>query len=282
MKIFSDCLPCMLRQVSEATYMVTDDEEIHEKVMDEALEILSRHREYASAPEIAKAMHRVVKKQTRVTDPYSDVKDKDITEALKIEPLIISFTNSSKDLLGNVLKASATGNIMDSAIYSSLDIEACLIEELEKPFAVFDKKALEEDLKGAKLVLIIADNAGEVVFDKPLAKFLAEDYRVVYAVRDKPIINDATVDDALKTGIQEYAGVMSSGSSMPGAVLEACNDEFKEIFNQADVVISKGQGNFEALSDPKRRVYFLLKAKCRSVAKVLGVEEGQHVFMKKG
>lgn len=281
MKIFSDCLPCMLRQVLEAAYMVTNDEEIHEKIMDEALEILSKHKQYNYAPELCQAMHKIVKKHTGVEDPYAEIKSKDISEALKLEPMIKKFLMDDDHLLLKALKVSATGNIMDSALYSNLDIEACLTAEMEKSFAISDVMEFEKDISNSKTVLIIADNAGEVVFDKVLAEYLSRNHKVIYAVRDAPIINDATVKDASKTGIKDYVDLISTGCGMPGAVIDSCNAEFQKIFNDADLVISKGQGNFEAISNTSRDVYFLLKAKCYRIAKALDVEINEYVFKKK-
>lgn len=283
MRIFSDCLPCMLRQVLEATNMVTNDEDIHEKIMDEAIQVLANHRQYSCAPELCAAMHQVVRKHTGEKDPYAKIKADDIRAALKIEPLIKDFVGIGKgnEILMKALKASATGNIMDSAIYSSLDIEACVMEEIQKPFAISHEEEFIKDITTAKTILMIADNAGEVLFDKLLAKYLSQDYKVVYAVRGEPIINDTTIEDALKTGIQEYVEIISTGCGMPGAVLKSCSSEFKEVFDAADVVISKGQGNFEALSEAKRSIYFLLKAKCPQIAEALDVELGKHVFLKR-
>lgn len=278
MRIFSDCLPCMLRQVLEAAYMVTDDEAIHERIMDEAVGILSGYRQYNSAPELCEAMHTIVKRHTGVDDPYAEIKSRDISEALKLEPIIRKFATSGNNLLIKLLKVSATGNIMDSALYSNLDIEACLMEEMEKPFVTCDKDIFDKDISKAETILIIGDNAGEVVFDKPLVEYLSRDYKVIYAVRDVPIINDATVEDALKTGIADYSEVISTGCGMPGAVIESCSVEFQDIFNNADIVISKGQGNFEALSDTTRSIYFLLKAKCYRIANALDVEINEYVF----
>lgn len=280
MKIFLDCLPCMHRQVLEAAYMATDDEVVQENIMDEAIEVLSEYREFSCAPELCEAMHTIVKKHARVKDPYAKIKSEDISVALKLEPLVKDFVFSADDSLLQALKAAATGNIMDSALYSDLDIEACLMEELESPFAICDKATLDKDLSEAKQILIIGDNAGEVVFDKIMVELFSRDYQVIYAVREEPIINDATVEDALKTGISDYAEVISTGSGMPGAVLESCSLEFKDIFNHADIVISKGQGNFEALSETTRDIYFLLKAKCFRIADALSVELNEYVFKK--
>ncbi len=280
MKIFLDCLPCMLRQVLESAYMATDDETIREDIMDEAMEVLLKYRQYGCAPKLCEAMHTIVKRHTGVDDPYAEVKSRDISGALKLEPVIRKFAASGDNLLVRLLKVSATGNIMDSAVYSDLDIEACLAEEIEKPFVICDDEEFNKDIGGAKTILIIGDNAGEAVFDKPLAEHLSHDHKVIYAVRDVPIINDATVEDALKTGIADYSDVISTGCGMPGTVIESCNEEFKKIYEDADVVISKGQGNFEALSDTTRSIYFLLKAKCFRIADALGVEINEYVFKK--
>lgn len=280
MKIFLDCLPCMLRQVLESAHMATDDETVHERIMDEAVEVLSEYKQYSCAPKLCEAMHAIVKKHTGVADPYAEIKSRDISGALKLEPIIRKFAANGDNLLAGLLKVSATGNVMDSALYSDLDIEACLTEEMEKPFVICDDDKFHEDIDRAETILIIGDNAGEAVFDKPLAEHLSRDYKVVYAVRDVPIINDATVGDALKTGIADYSDVVSTGCGMPGAVIESCSAEFREIFNNSDVVISKGQGNFEALSDTTRSIYFLLKAKCCRIANALDVEINEYVFKK--
>ncbi|HZK28624.1 MAG TPA: ARMT1-like domain-containing protein, partial [Clostridia bacterium] len=213
---------------------------------------------------------------------YADIKARDISQALKLEPTIRRFADRGDDPLLQALKIAATGNIMDSALYSDLDIESCVSEEMGQSFAVYDRVAFDKELNQAKTILIIADNAGEVVFDKVLVEYLSSGHKVTYAVRGTPIINDATVADALKTGISEYADILSTGCGMPGAVLESCGTNFQQLFHDADLVISKGQGNFEALSDAKRSIYFLLKAKCDRIAQALDVGINDYVFKKSG
>ncbi len=281
MKLFIDCLPCMLRQVLEAARMATTDEVMQEQIMNEAVQVLSGHKFYNCAPKLGEAMHAVVKRHSGVTDPYAEIKSRDIAEALRLEPLIRRFAFSGDDFLLQALKVSATGNVMDSALYNDLDIEACLNAELEKGFRVCDWDAFQKDIKMAKKILIIGDNAGEAVFDKVLAQYLSVGHEVIYAVRDEAIINDITTDEAAKTGIADHVTIISTGCGAPGAVLESCSKEFRTVFDNADIVISKGQGNFEALSDTSRTVYFLLKAKCPRIAKALGVDVNEYVFRKK-
>lgn len=270
----------MLRQVFEAACLVTKDEAVQYNIMDEAIKVLVNHKSYECAPQIAEDIHAIVKKHTGVDDPYAAIKEKDIKGALELEPVIRKFAEKGADRLLNLLKISATGNVMDSAIASDLNLKAILTDELNRPFAICVLDSFNKDISKAKSILIIADNAGEVVFDKLLVEYLSVDYKVVYAVRGKPIINDATIEDALKTGIGEYTEVISTGCGTPGTVLKDCNAEFKKIYDTADVVVSKGQGNFEALSETTREIYFLLKAKCSRIASALDVNVNEYVFKK--
>ncbi|MGB8019670.1 MAG: ARMT1-like domain-containing protein [Candidatus Nanopelagicales bacterium] len=278
MELVMDCLPCLLRQALEAARMATDDESVQGAILDEAMQALVRHRSYGCAPELATAIHEIVKKRTGLADPYEAVKARDVAAARRLEPLIRRFAAGGPDVLLRALKVSATGNVMDSALYANLDIEACVTEELEKPFAVNDLAAFVADLRNARDVLIIGDNAGETVFDKVLAEELSGHCDIFFAVRDRAIINDVTAQEAHAVGMDAHATIVSTGCGAPGAILDWCSQEFNALFNRADIVISKGQGNFEALSGAERRIYFLLKAKCPRLANALGVQVGEYVF----
>jgi len=282
MELFLDCMPCMHRQVLEAARTATTDEACQARIMDRAALTLARREEFASAPAMAQAMHAIVRAETGVPDPYEAVKRRDLEAALSLEPLLWEFADGADDPLRTALKVAATGNVMDSAIYSNLDIAACITEELERPFARCDLAELTADLTTARRVLVLGDNTGETVFDKVLLAALAAGGReLVYAVRERPIINDATLAEAREAGMDAYATLVSSGSSAPGTILEDCTPEFRELFRDADVVISKGQGNFESLSAPGRPVYLLLKAKCALIAKRLGTDVGDYVLIRR-
>jgi uncharacterized protein with ATP-grasp and redox domains len=280
-QLFLDCLPCLLRQALEAARMASDDEAVQGRIMDEATLTLSRHRDFRSAPAIAQTMHEAVKCQTGLTDPYREIKDRDLAAALRLEPALTRFVEAAPDRLLAALKVSATGNVMDSALYLDLDIETCVTPELERPFATSDLDPFVDELRHATTILVIGDNAGEAVFDKILARELASHHDVTFAVRARPIINDVTIEDALSVGIDRYANVVSTGCAAPGLIVEDCSEDFLAVFDRADLVISKGQGNFEALSEVPRRVYFLLKAKCPKVARALNVDVGDYVLRAK-
>ena len=271
-----DCLPCVLRQVLEASRMATDKAESQAKIMDEALMILANYKRYQSSPDIVKDMHQVVKRLTGISDPYKAVKERDIKAAKEASPLLREFVGNKQGKLYWALKTAATGNIIDSAIYNSLNFTDCLENELAKEFSVCDLNIFEEELKLAKSILIIGDNAGETVFDCALIEHLPG-YEVTYAVRDEPIINDATLQDAYDSGLCDCADIITTGCGAPGAILDQCGTEFLSVFNRADI-ISKGQGNFEALSDCRRPVFFLLKGKSAMIARRLGVDLNSYVF----
>ena len=277
MDIFLDCLPCVLKQVLEASRMATDNIELHAKIMGEAIKILADYKNYRCSPDIAKDMHQVVKSLTGESDPYKAVKERDIKTALEAYPRLQEFTANKQNNLYWALKIAATGNIIDSAIYNNLNFIASLENELSKEFSVCDLDIFEEELKLAKNILIVGDNARETVFDRVLIENLAS-YKITYAVRAEPIINDATLQDAYDSGLNDCASIITIGCGAPGAILNQCSPEFLSVFNKADIVISKGQGNYEALSDCQRPVFFLLKAKCTMIADRLSVNLNDYVF----
>jgi len=277
MRVFLDCLPCMVRQILDASRMATDDITVQQDIMEKALAVVSRYRKYGSAPEAVRDIHRIVKRETGQADPYRGEKDEAIASALALYPFLRRYLAGKGDKLYGALKTAATGNIIDSAIFRDITIDEGIEDELEKPFAVSDIDAFREKLDTAKSLLIIADNAGETVFDRLLMEHLG-DLSITYAVRDAPIINDATVADARASGIEGCARIVSTGCGAPGILFEECSDEFLKLYREADLVISKGQANYETLSGAEREIFFLLKAKCPLIASHLHVDVGQYVF----
>ena len=279
MEIILDCLPCMLKQVLEASRMATEDTALQEKILIEATGIISNYKRYCCSPELALAMHQTVKKHSKKPDPYDIIKSRDIKAAKEVYPFLKSFLQEKSDSLYWALKISATGNIIDSAIYNTIDVKGCVKNEIEKNFSICDIGSFENKLKKAGTVLIIGDNAGETVFDKVLAEYLLRfGVKVIYAVRNNPIINDTTFKEAYESGLDSCTTIISTGCDAPGAILDKCSNEFINLFNISDLVISKGQGNYEALSDCGRNMFFLLKAKCPVISKKLGVNINEYLL----
>ena len=277
MKIHLDCLSCILRQVLEASRMATDDEALQKKVMAKAIGLLKRFESYPNSPEIVGDAHKIVKDITGIADPYSAIKERDIQQALRILPGLKQYINGREDALYWALKAAAVGNVLDSAISTQTDVAKNLEEEIDRPFAICDMQIFTQRLKDARSILVIGDNAGETVFDTILLEKLFLQ-RVYYAVRGAAVINDATADDAEASGVARYGTIISTGCDAPGLLLHRCSPKFLDLFYDADIVISKGQGNYETLSECDRDIYFLLKAKCPVLSKAIGVELSDYIF----
>ena len=280
MKLQLDCLPCFLRQVLEASRMVTKKTEIQEKIIEEAIKILRDFKNYRTPPELAREIHGLVKIYTGDPDPYKEIKKQSIEIAKKFYKPLNEFLNQQEDKLYWGLKIAAIGNVLDYGVYSKINLERNLEKELKKEFALCDLENFKEKLKNAKIILILGDNAGETVFDKILIEEFKK-YKIFYAVRGIPIINDATLEEAYESGLHECAEIISTGCTLPGIDFKECSKEFSEIFNQADIIISKGQGNYESLSDIKKdNLFFLLKVKCPVIASHIGIDVNNYVFKK--
>ena len=277
MEMFFDCLPCTLRQVLEAARMATDDIHIQDKVMTESIQLLSHYKEYQSSPDICRAMHGIVKRYTGIDDPYKEVKKRDIQAAEQVYPLLKDFIESKGGELYWVLRTVAAGNVLDSALYQNVDISSSLKMELMNPFAVADMEHFVEKLQGAQRLLVIGDNAGETVFDRLLLEHLSY-LECTYAVRSAPIINDATMEDAYASSLGDHAKIITTGCAAPGAIIDECSQEFLDVFYGADLVISKGMGNFEAMTNFKRGVFFLFKAKCPLISRKLEIKLNEYLF----
>lgn len=278
MELFFDCLPCLLKQALDAARMTSDDTQVQENIMNDSIQILSNYKEYRNSPDLARAIHKTIKVHTGNLDPYFKIKERDLKAVNRLYPLIREYYERDKRLL-IALKLSAIGNSIDSALNHYINLEECFESEMQKTFAICDIESFEEKLKKAKSILIIGDNTGETIFDRLLLESLndmgIDD--IYYAVRSLPIINDATVIEAYASGLDQYANILSTGCDAPGTILKDCDDTFLKQYHHADIIISKGQGNYEALSEEKE-VFFLLKAKCMMISKKLNVELNDYIF----
>ncbi len=276
MEILEGCLPCLFAQAQRAAKIASNSKETEQKVLNLAKEILSNYKDYENAPHLAQAIYKAVEGFAKEDDPFKEIKKKDIYEAKELVPVLKDFISGSENTLYAALKVGAVGNNLDSAVVRNIDIKECIKEELQRPFTVCDIDVLKEKLKTAKTVLIVGDNSGEAVFDGVFMDNFPN-LTFYYAVRSAPIINDITLAEVPHTNIDKKAQVFASGSCAPGSVLSQCSEKFKAILKESDIVISKGQGNFESLSEVKN-IFFLLKTKCPVIASRFGVETGSYVF----
>ena len=278
MKLSLDCLPCLLRQTLDTARMVTDDPALQTRLIKESLAILSVFDRYGTAPEIARDIHRMIKRIAAQPDPYRTMKNEHIAAALQVLPTVRKLLQNEPDQLLAAIRAAAVGNLIDAGVFADIDVESTILEQIHSPFARCDIDTLRSQLETAHTILIVGDNAGESVFDRLLIEQLSR-YTIYYAVKSKPIINDSTRSDAEASGLNQYTEIIESGCDSPGTLLQDADEAFLKLFYKADIVISKGQGNFEGLSDSGRPIFFLLKAKCAMIANRFEVAIGDNLFV---
>ncbi len=278
MKTHLDCFPCLISQALNTVKMVTTDKEKIQTVLNRVCLFLPTKTLDATPSEFGREIYRIVSNVTGVRDPFSEIKKQHTYQALQLTPNLKELIRSSKDPLLTAIRISIAGNVIDFGTTAKFNMEKDLKEILKMDFAVNHYREFCKALNKANKILFIGDNAGETVFDRLLIEELGKP--VTYAVRESPIINDAIFEDAVEAGIDKFAEILSSGCDAPGNILSLCSEKFLEIYNSSDLVISKGQGNYEGLSDETKPIFFLLKAKCSVVASDIGVPLGSIVLKK--
>ncbi|MDP8212488.1 MAG: ARMT1-like domain-containing protein [Candidatus Zapsychrus exili] len=283
MRTYLDCIPCFIKSALEMARLVDDNEIIHKEILNEISQIIPKISLECSPPEMSRIIHKVMERRYGNKDIYKSIKKESNRKALALYPRLKEEVWSSEEKLLTAVEIAIAGNVIDYAANNSLNIE----EELEKLFTndfahinktIFDYEKFKYELKDAKKILYLADNAGEIVFDRVFIEEIPEDKAIILAVRDKPVLNDALIEDAQECGLDKRTKIMSSGVDAPGTVLKYCSKEFLKVYKDADLIISKGQGNYEALSQEKENIYFLFRAKCPVIAKYAGVELGDIVL----
>lgn len=281
MKTYFECIPCLLRQTLEAARLATDDKAIHEQVIRKVLSAASEMNLRESPPFMAQRIHCMIRQMTGDNDPYRDIKDRFNNFALELYPELKDRIKGSRKPLDTAIRLAIAGNIIDSGINHHINetqVHNAIEHALTAPLAG-DPEQFREAVSEAKNIFYLADNAGEIVFDRLLIEQMPFK-KITLVVKGSPIINDACLADARATGIANLVEVIDNGYDAPGTILDACSEGFKRRFENADLIIAKGQGNYETLSDVKKDIFFVLKAKCPVIAHHIGCEVGSLVFLR--
>jgi len=284
MKTYFDCIPCAVRQVLDAVRMVTNDEAVQEKVLRQSLGMWQKMDLRQSPPEMAQKIHKFLREATGVVDPYYEVKQRYNRLALEMYAELAKTVEQSSDPFETAVRLAIAGNIIDFGVNSNIKeshVEETIRRSLTDPLDGRAVAQLKEAATQASSILYLGDNAGEIVFDRLLIEQMPRE-RVTFVVRGGPILNDVLVEDAEMAGLTDLVEVIDNGFDAPGTILDRCSPEFRRRFEEAEVVIAKGQGNFESLSDPGRDVFFLLRPKCAVLARHLGCEIGRLVVVQTG
>ncbi len=278
MKAKMDCIPCILRQVLRASQYSNLSKEIQEKILRESMEALLKETWDKTPPELAHIAHRIARKYAK-GDPYKDVKKKSNDESLSLYPKLRKIVDESKDSLRTAIRVAIAGNIIDFGALEEFDIEKTVDEVLHKKFIYDDYTLFVKRLKDAESILYFADNAGEIVFDKLLIEVIEEmkDYKITLVVKAGPIINDATLEDVKYVGLDKLVDEIRYLSN--GEIgYERNSPEVKRWIKDHDLIISKGQGNYEGLSE-FRGIFYMLMVKCPVIAEDINANVGDIVLL---
>lgn len=280
MKTYLDCIPCFVRQALDAARHATEDKRIHEQVVRGVLNLSKDLDMTQSPPVTGQQIHRLIRELVRVDDPYHGVKQRFNDVALKLYSKMRQLIIESKDPFKTAVCLAIAGNIIDFGVKSQLqesELEETIEQCLAKEFSGTNLEDFRRAIEQAESILYLADNAGEIVFDRLLIEQLPVE-KVTVAVKGYPVINDATMEDAVIAGLPEIVDVIDNGSDAPGTILQSCSQSFRDYFDKADLIIAKGQGNYETLSDINKNIFFILKAKCPVISRNIGCEVGEMIL----
>jgi uncharacterized protein with ATP-grasp and redox domains len=283
MRTSVDCIPCLVRQALDAGRLVSSDPAVHEQIVRDALLWIAEADLHRPPPVLAQRIHRRLREITGVDDVYRAAKDRLNRLAMGLLPELRAEIATAEDPFGLAVRLAIAGNVIDLGVKGDVT-EADVRRSIDQALAEPIRGPLDELRRAAERagrILYLADNAGEIVFDRLLIEQLSPE-RVTVAVRGAPVLNDATMADARAIGLDEIVEVVDNGSDAPGTILDDCSPAFRRRFAEADLVIAKGQGNFETLSDELSTVYVLFKVKCPVIAARVRLPEGAHVVVRTG
>jgi uncharacterized protein with ATP-grasp and redox domains len=277
MKLAAGCYECLHRLIHQAAELATDDVSLKQRAISRAMKILDDEFSYNQLSIVlATKIHKIVREVTHNPDPYRAMKEREMTLAKELRP---ATKSRYKDELRGYLQMAAAANAIDF-----FREPGSIEDDIRKPVSlvVDDSEQFEAKLKDAGKVLYLADNAGELYFDLPLVKWMKQFTRVAYVVKPSPVQDDSTLEDVRGSGLEgEFGKVISTGIASPGIVFSLASARFKREFESADLILAKGMGHYESLSElsPEGKFFYCLKAKCQPVADSLGVPINSYVAM---
>ena len=272
MKSHLECIPCYIRQSLDTARKLRLDEARVESLLRETLVLVSKLDWDLPPPVIGRDIHRVIRALTGNDDPYREQKVADTSRALEILPDLEKAVATSQWPFRTAVQFAIAGNAIDLGAKSETeaDVKRAFENALLRSVDETAVSRLEEAVFASKQLLFLTDNAGEMVFDRPLLDLIGPE-KLTVVVRGGPVINDATMADARRSGLTEKYKVVTSGSTVPGTWLEDCCAEFIALFESSDLIIARGQGNYEGLSAEKGCIAFLFLVKCALVSNHVGL-----------
>jgi uncharacterized protein with ATP-grasp and redox domains len=276
MKASSYCYECLQKLANQAAELATIDEPAKARAIEQSLKILRDNFSLDCVSiVVATKIHDEVKKITGNPDPYREMKDKEIAVARELSKQIKVEPGNFQ----SCLKFAALGNTID--FFRPLNV---IQQDMKGPvnFIIDDSKHFEAKIKHARRILYLADNAGEMFFDLPLVRWIRRRASVAYVVKSAPVQDDITVEGIRRAGLEAELGeILTTGTATPGIDFSQASAEFKNEFDQADLIFAKGMGYYESLSElpAEGKVFYCLRVKCQPVADSLKVPLNSYVAM---
>ncbi len=281
MRAQNECFCCNIRQAQEAAQIAGADSARIWKISKEVCKTYAEADPNWTPAYMTTIAHVITQKMTGEQDIFFELKRKYNKLALDLYPRLKNFVEKSNTPLENAIRVAIAGNIIDLGVYTEVGIDEILHQvEGDHEWGIFDFHDFKSDLERSQKIVYIGDNAGEVVFDKIFLEVIKKNREIVFIVKEGPISNDAVLEDAKETGVDSLVEVLTTGQAEIGFVPENAPPRVRDYWEEADLIISKGQGNFETLSSRNNNIYFLLKAKCLPVARELNVKQGALVLKK--
>jgi damage-control phosphatase, subfamily I len=277
-----DCLPCFVRQTVEAVGFAVPDESRRAAIVRQLLADLSTADWQLSPVGIAQHLHRRIRQATGEADSYRALKERMNRLALDMLPGMSQDARVEEDPRMAIVRLAVAGNLIDAGAKSGIterDVREAMCRAVREPL-YGSVSALFAAAEGARRILFLADNAGEIVFDRPLIEALPTE-KITVAVRGAPVLNDATMEDAQVAGLTGLTPIITNGSDAPGTILEDCSAEFRRVYEDSDLIIAKGQGNYESLAATTKHIFFLLRVKCPLVAAQVGAKAGDMIVLER-
>ncbi|MDR3553651.1 MAG: ARMT1-like domain-containing protein [Syntrophobacteraceae bacterium] len=283
-----DCIPCISKMALSSIRLLTDDEQLQKDLFSRMLEIPALRGQAWDqiSPEVFEPIMNILVEAFGDGDPFKELKQRQNAKALELYPALKQAVERAEDPLFAALNLAIRGNSVDVMVTDrSIDVEEILTHELNNVSLRESFFRFREKLQNTRLLLYLGDNSGEVVFDRILIEIIKSLYdpRVIFVVRGAPVLNDVTVKEAAEVGMDATATVISNGMTglIPGTVLSRCSPELNDLFETADLIVSKGGANFDSLEEFKDRyanLWFLLVAKCLPYSKYFNVDMHQPVL----
>ncbi len=276
-----DCVPCFAQQALRLARRFSDDPAVHECIMRETLHRVAELDFSLSPPVVARQIHRRLRELTGLADPFAADKRLHNDLMLRLLPELQRQVDAADDPLAAAARFAIAGNIIDLGVHDVHGPDTLLDEVRDAAACPLrgDYAGFAAAVASARRILYLTDNAGEIVADRLLLGQLPRG-AVTVAVRSAPILNDAVMADAEYTGVTALVPVISSGCAAPGTIIDDTSPAFRALFTAADLIIAKGQGNFETLSGRAEPIWCLFRVKCEPVARVAGHPVGSHVVLR--